>query len=65
MSGNLFPRRRGHATANTPFHDLNNVLMMSHVLGWTEESLYMCVKLMTENIRRVARGATPLNLVTP
>jgi phosphoglycerate dehydrogenase-like enzyme len=50
--------------ATRPFHDLPNVLMTSHVSGWTEGMLAARVRLIAENIRRVAQGETPLNLVS-
>jgi phosphoglycerate dehydrogenase-like enzyme len=51
--------------ATRPFHDLSNVLMTPHVSGWTDGMLEARSKLIAENIRRVAQGETPLNLVDP
>jgi len=51
--------------AARPFHDLPNVLMTPHISGWTEGMLDSRVKLIAENLRRVAVGETPLNLVEP
>src|SRR5271169_3674794 len=51
--------------AARPFHDLPNVLMTPHVSGWTDEMLDARGKLIAENIRRIAVGETPLNLVDP
>ncbi|MBV8121602.1 MAG: hypothetical protein JO081_16880 [Alphaproteobacteria bacterium] len=60
-----YPRQPGHAAPSTrPFHELPNVLMTPHVSGWTDGMLDARAKLIAENIRRVARGETPLNLVT-
>jgi len=50
--------------ATAPFHELANVLMTPHVSGWTEGMLAARSKLIAENIRRVADGALPLNLVS-
>jgi len=49
--------------AGRPFHDLPNVLMTPHVSGWTEGMLGARARLIAENIRRVAQGEIPLNLV--
>ena len=44
--------------------ELTNLLLMTpHVSGWTDGMLEARAKLIAENIRRVARGETPLNLV--
>jgi phosphoglycerate dehydrogenase-like enzyme len=51
------------APATRPFHELPNVLMTPHVSGWTDGMLEARTKLIAENIRRVAHGETPLNLV--
>jgi len=52
------------APAARPFHELANVLMTPHVSGWTDGMLDARAKLIAENIRRIARGETPLNLVS-
>ena len=44
--------------------ELPNVLMTPHVSGWTDGMLEARAKLIAKNIRRVAHGETPLNLVT-
>jgi phosphoglycerate dehydrogenase-like enzyme len=49
--------------ANCPFHELPNVLMTPHVAGWTERMMDARGRLIAENIRRLAAGETPLNLV--
>jgi phosphoglycerate dehydrogenase-like enzyme len=51
------------APATRPFHELPNVLMTPHVSGWTDGMLEARSKLIAENIRRVAHGERPLNLV--
>ncbi len=48
-----------------PFHELPNVLMTPHVAGWTEGMVEARAGVIAENIRRVARGEPPLNLVPP
>jgi phosphoglycerate dehydrogenase-like enzyme len=59
-----YPREPGPtAPATLPFHELPNVLMTPHVSGWTDGMLEARAKLIAENIRRVANGETPLNLV--
>jgi len=56
-----YPREPGHAApATRPF---TNVLMTPHVAGWTDGMLDTRAKLIAENIRRVACGETPLNLI--
>jgi phosphoglycerate dehydrogenase-like enzyme len=60
-----YPRQPGPtAPAMRPFYELPNVLMTPHVSGWTDGMLEARAKLIAENIRRVAHGETPLNLVT-
>ena len=49
--------------ARRPFHELPNVLMTPHVAGWTEGMLEARSRLIAENIGRIARGESPLNLV--
>jgi phosphoglycerate dehydrogenase-like enzyme len=59
-----YPREAGPAApARCPFRELPNVLMTPHVAGWTDGMLEARAKLIAENIRRVAAGETPLNLV--
>jgi phosphoglycerate dehydrogenase-like enzyme len=59
-----YPHEPGPAApATRPFHELSNVLMTPHVSGWTDGMLEVRAKLIAENIRRVAHGETPLNLV--
>ena len=59
-----YPRKPGPtAPAMRPFHELPNVLMTPHVSGWTAGMLKARAKLIAENIRRVAHGETPLNVV--
>jgi phosphoglycerate dehydrogenase-like enzyme len=49
--------------ARLPFHDLPNVLMTPHISGATEGMLDARARVIAENIRRVAQGKVPLNLV--
>lgn len=49
--------------ARRPFHELPNVLMTPHVSGWTEGMLEARARLIAENIRRIARGEAPANLI--
>jgi phosphoglycerate dehydrogenase-like enzyme len=59
-----YPREPGPATpATRPFHELPNVLMTPHVSGWTDGMLDARAKLIAENIRRIASGEAPLNLI--
>jgi phosphoglycerate dehydrogenase-like enzyme len=59
-----YPREPGPAApATRPFHELPNVLMTPHVSGWTDGMLEARAKLIAENIRRIASGELPLNLI--
>ena len=59
-----YPREPGPtAPATRSFHQLPNVLMTPHVSGWTDGMLETRAQLIAENIRRVAHGEPPLNLV--
>ena len=59
-----YPSKPGCAApATRPFHELSNVLMTPHVAGWTDGTLDARAKLIAENIRRVAYGQTPLDLI--
>src|SRR5213594_2312034 len=49
--------------ARRPFHELPNVLLTPHVSGWTEGMLRARVRLIADNIRRVAGGEPPENLI--
>ena len=51
--------------ATRSFHELPNVLMTPHIAGATEGTVEARARLIAENIRRVAQGDTPLNLVGP
>ncbi|MEQ1717200.1 MAG: 2-hydroxyacid dehydrogenase [Hyphomicrobium sp.] len=51
--------------SSQPFHELPNVIMTPHVSGWTEGMLQARAKVIADNIERIARGALPLNAVTP
>ena len=59
-----YPREAGRTPpASRPFHELPNVLMTPHVSGWTDGMLDTRAKLIAENIRRIALGEIPFNLV--
>ena len=61
-----YPRETGPTRpATRPFHELPNVLMTPHVSGWTDGMLDARARLIAENIRRMAFGETPFNLVDP
>jgi phosphoglycerate dehydrogenase-like enzyme len=49
--------------ARRPFHELPNVLLTPHVSGWTEGMMRARVRLIADNIERIARGEPPENLV--
>ena len=49
--------------ARLPFHRLSNVLMTPHISGATNGMLGARAGVIAENIRRVAQGELPLNLV--
>ena len=46
-----------------PFEELDNVVMTPHVAGWTEDTVRRRVAVMADNIRRVAAGERPNNVV--
>lgn len=46
-----------------PFQTLPNVIMTPHIAGWTYGTVWRRVDFMAENIQRVDRGETPLNVV--
>jgi phosphoglycerate dehydrogenase-like enzyme len=59
-----YPKEPGPTLpARRPFHELDNVLLTPHVSGWTEGMLEARATLIAENIRRTARGESPLNLI--
>jgi phosphoglycerate dehydrogenase-like enzyme len=59
-----YPRQPGlTAPATRPFHELPNVLMTPHISGWTDGTRDARAKLIAENIRRVAHGEIPVNLI--
>jgi phosphoglycerate dehydrogenase-like enzyme len=59
-----YPREPGPAApATRPFHELPNVLMTPHVSGWTGGMIEARARLIAENIRRIASGEPPLNLI--
>ena len=55
----LFLAHRGVRAEELP----NLLLMTPHVSDWTDGMLEARAKLIAKNIRRVACGETPLNLV--
>lgn len=60
-----YPRDAGPTLpARRPFHQLPNVLMTPHISGATDGTLDARARIIAENIRRVAVGEQPLNLVT-
>ncbi len=61
----LYPREPGKAApATRPVNELPNVLMTPHVSGWTDGMLGARARLIAENIRRIAAGEAPLNLIS-
>ena len=48
-----------------PLHDLPTVLMISNVLGGTDEVVGACVEVIAEYIRRVTQSKMLLNPVAP
>ncbi|MCC6627179.1 MAG: hypothetical protein IT340_07220 [Chloroflexi bacterium] len=48
---------------NYPFEELDNLVMTPHVAGWTAGTVERRVDVMADNIRRVAAGEPPRNLV--
>jgi phosphoglycerate dehydrogenase-like enzyme len=50
--------------AHHPFERLPNVLMTSHVAGWTDGMLEARARLIAGNIQRAARGEPPVNLIS-
>ena len=61
-----YPTTPGAALpATQPFHQLGNLIMTPHVSGWTEGMLAARAKLIADNIERIARGESPLNVINP
>lgn len=48
---------------NFDFESLDNIVMTPHVAGWTDDTVVRRCAVMADNIRRVAAGQEPLNLV--
>jgi len=46
-----------------PFQTLSNVIMTPHVAGWTNGTVSRRMAFIVDNIKRVARGEEPLNVV--
>lgn len=56
----------GKATAypgNKPFQELDNLIATPHMSGWTWGTIRRRQSIMAENIRRLADGRKPLNIV--
>jgi phosphoglycerate dehydrogenase-like enzyme len=51
------------APSNLPFHELTNVIMTPHMSGWTTGTISRRQKAMAENIHRLMRGETCLDIV--
>ena len=49
------------APANVPFHQLDNGVMTPPVSGWTEGVFDARVKVVADNIERIAHGEEPMN----
>ena len=47
-----------------PLYALDNVVLSPHMAGVTGESILRILAAALENIRRVARGEAPLDVVT-
>jgi phosphoglycerate dehydrogenase-like enzyme len=59
-----YPTAPGPLLPSTqPFHQLPNVIMTPHVSGWTAGMVEARVKIIAENIARIARGEPPLNAI--
>ena len=64
VQAHLYPTGPGPILpAHQAFQELPNVLMTPHVSGWTEGMLDARATLIAENIRRAARGESPLHLI--
>lgn len=48
---------------NSPFHQLDNIILSRHESGWTEQLLYRRWQAIAENVRRVIRGENVANVV--
>lgn len=46
-----------------PFTELDNLLMTPHVAGWTVPTMVRRWEILADNIKRVARGEDPINVV--
>jgi phosphoglycerate dehydrogenase-like enzyme len=46
-----------------PFSELDNLLMTPHVAGWTVPTMVRRWEIIADNIKRVARGEEPINVV--
>ncbi len=46
-----------------PLHELPNVVMTPHMAGWTRTTVYRRMAFIADNVKRVAAGEEPLNLL--
>jgi len=51
--------------SDAPFHELPNVILTPHTAGYTEGTMRHRFEAIAENIRRVAAGERPMNVVWP
>ena len=51
--------------ATSPLHDLDNVILTSHSVGWTEELFRDMGRIDCEGALAVFRGKAPANIVNP
>lgn len=61
----VYPETTGGVThpGNLPFHTLPNTIITPHMSGWTWGTIRRRQQLMAENIGRLTRGETLLNVV--
>jgi phosphoglycerate dehydrogenase-like enzyme len=48
-----------------PFHELSNVIMTSHMSGWTHGTIRRRQRTIADNVMRRARGEVCVNVVRP
>ena len=51
------------ACSNLPFHELDNSILTPHASGWTDGLLPRRCGVIADNINRIGRGETPINIV--
>ena len=60
-----YPSAPGSTQPSTcPFHELENVLLTPHISGWTDGMLEARSALMAENIGRISKGLSPMNIIS-